>query len=106
MQNYATEKGFLNSFAKHDQTGEVIPQEYIERIKDAANFNVAYGCLRQVSFGLLDMGWHTIETPFDGDVRAFEKSAWQKAQLLPTVEEVCMITQFAHIVPGGYAAGY
>lgn len=106
MENYSTEKDFLNTFAKHYQTGEVIPEELIDRIKETANFNIAYACLRQVSFGLLDMGWHTIETPFDGNVRAFEKTAWQKAQLLPAVEDACMSTQFSHIFAGGYAAGY
>ncbi|MEG2150151.1 MAG: M3 family metallopeptidase [Bacteroidaceae bacterium] len=106
MENFAIEKDFLNTFAKHYQTGEQLPQELIQRIVNASNFNVAYACLRQVSFGLLDMSWYTRTTPFDGDVIAFEKSAWAKAQVLPSVEGTCMSTQFSHIFSGGYSAGY
>ena len=106
MENYATEKEFLHTFARHYQTGEWIPDELVERIKDSANFNVGYACLRQTSFGLLDMAWHTRTTPFQGDVIAYEQEAWKQAQLLPTVEGCCMSTQFTHIFSGGYAAGY
>ncbi|MEG1546133.1 MAG: M3 family metallopeptidase, partial [Bacteroides sp.] len=106
MENFAIEKDFLNTFAKHYQTGEQLPQELIQRIVNASNFNVAYACLRQVSFGLLDMSWYTRTTPFDGDVIAFEKNAWAKAQVLPSVEGTCMSTQFSHIFSGGYSAGY
>ena len=73
---------------------------------DASNFNVAYACLRQLSFGLLDMAWYTRKEPFDGDVRTYEKEAWQKAQVLPSVAEACMSVQFSHIMAGGYSAGY
>lgn len=106
LENYATEKEFLNTFAKHYETDEVIPNELIDKIKDAANFNAAYMCLRQVSFGLLDMAWFTQTTPFQGDIRNFEQEAWKKAQLLPIVPEACMSTQFSHIFAGGYSAGY
>ena len=106
LENYATEEEFLNTFAKHYETGENIPADLIQRIKDAANFNAAYACMRQVSFGLLDMGWFTRNTPFDGDVKDFEKEAWSKAQILPVVDEACMSTQFSHIFAGGYSAGY
>ena len=106
MENYATEKEFLNTFAHHYKTGEQIPEELIERIKKAANFNVAYACLRQLSFGFLDMAWYTRTTPFEGDVEKYEKEAWQNTQLLPTVDGTCMSTQFSHIMSGGYAAGY
>ena len=106
LENYATEEEFLNTFAKHYETGENIPADLIQRIKDAANFNAAYACMRQVSFGLLDMGWFTRNTPFDGDVKAFEKEAWSKAQILPVIDEACMSTQFSHIFAGGYSAGY
>ena len=106
MENYATEEGFLNTFAKHYQTGENIPADLVQRIKDAANYNVAYACLRQVSFGLLDMAWYTRNTPFEGDVKAFEKEAWSRAQVLPQIDETCMSTQFSHIFAGGYSAGY
>lgn len=106
MENFAIEKEFLNTFARHYQTGETIPSELIQSLVDASNFNVAYACLRQLSFGLLDMAWYTRTTPFDGDVRAYEKTAWQKAQILPEIEDTCMTVQFSHIMAGGYSAGY
>lgn len=106
MENFAIEKEFLNTFAKHYQTGEGLPEEWIQRLVDASNFNAAYACLRQVSFGLLDMAWYTRTTPFEGDVKAYEQQAWEKAQILPVVEGTCMSTQFSHIFAGGYSAGY
>ena len=106
MENFATEKEFLNTFARHYQTGEPIPAELIQKIVDASNFNVAYACLRQVSFVLLDMAWYTRRETFNGDVRAYEKEAWKKAQVLPGVEDTCMSVQFSHIMAGGYSAGY
>ena len=106
MENFAIEKDFLNTFAKHYQTGEDIPEEWIQRLNDASNFNVAYACLRQLSFGLLDMAWYTRTEPFEGDVRSYEKQAWQKTQVLPEIAETCMTVQFSHIMAGGYAAGY
>ncbi|NDV59270.1 M3 family peptidase [Bacteroides sp. 519] len=106
MENFANEKEFLHTFAKHYQTGELLPEAYIKRIVDAANFNVGYGCLRQVSFGLLDMAWYTRTTPFEGDVKVYEKEAWKKTQILPVIPETCMSTQFSHIFAGGYSAGY
>jgi peptidyl-dipeptidase Dcp len=106
MENFAIEKEFLNTFAKHYQTGELIPDKLIRRLVDASNFNVAYACLRQVGFGLLDMAWYTRTAPFEGDVQAHEKQAWASAQLLPVVPATCMSTQFSHIFAGGYAAGY
>lgn len=78
----------------------------VQRIVDSSNFDAAYACLRQVSFGLLDMAWYTRTTPFDGDVKVYEKEAWKKAQILPMVEDACMSTQFSHIFAGGYSAGY
>ena len=106
MENFATEKEFLNTFAKHYETGESIPEDLIQRIVDASNFNVAYACLRQLSFGLLDMAWYTRTEPFDGDVQLYERKAWKKAQILPDVEGTCMTVQFGHIMSGGYSAGY
>ncbi len=106
MENFAIEKDFLNTFAKHYETGENIPEDMIQRIVDASNFNVAYACLRQLSFGLLDMAWYTRTEPFDGDVRSYEKQAWSQAQILPNIEETCMTVQFSHIMAGGYSAGY
>lgn len=106
MENFAVEKEFLHTFASHYQTGELIPDELVQRIVDSRNFNAAYACLRQVSFGLLDMAWYTRTTPFEGDVMAYEKQAWARAQILPSVEGTCMSTQFSHIFAGGYSAGY
>ena len=106
MENFAIEKDFLNTFAKHYETGEIIPEELIRRIVDASNFNVAYACLRQLSFGYLDMAWYTRTTPFEGDVETYEKQAWAKTQILPSVEGTCMSVQFSHIMAGGYSAGY
>lgn len=106
MENFAIEKEFLHTFARHYETGELIPDKLVQRIIDSSNFNAAYACLRQVSFGLLDMAWYTRTTPFEGDVRDYEKQAWAKAQILPVVEETCMSTQFSHIFSGGYSAGY
>ena len=106
MENWATEKEFLHTFARHYQTGELIPDELVERIIASANFNAGYLCLRQLSFGMLDMAWYTRTTPFEGDVKAYETEAWKPTQLLPTVDEACMSTQFSHIFAGGYAGGY
>ena len=106
MENFAIEKDFLHTFARHYQTDAPIPDEWIQRIVDASNFNVAYSCLRQVSFGLLDMAWYTRRESFSGDVAAYERQAWQRAQLLPPVDGTCMSVQFGHIMSGGYSAGY
>ena len=106
MENFAVEKNFLNTFARHYQTNEPIPEELVKRIVDASNFNVAYACLRQVSFGLLDMAWYTRRTAFDGDVKEYEKASWTRAQILPQIDETCMSVQFGHIMSGGYSAGY
>ncbi len=106
MENFATEKEFLHTFARHYKTGEPIPDSMVQALKDSENFNVAYACMRQVGFGLLDMAWYTRTEPFDGDVMAYEQEAWKRAQLLPHVEGTCMSTQFSHIFAGGYAAGY
>lgn len=106
MENFAIERDFLNTFAQHYQTGEPMPDELIDRIVASRNFNVAYACIRQVSFGLLDMAYYTLEDEFDRDVPSFEKQAWAAAQLLPQPEETCMSVQFGHIMSGGYAAGY
>jgi peptidyl-dipeptidase Dcp len=106
MENFAIEKEFLHTFAKHYLTGEDLPDEYIERIVEASNYHAAYACLRQVSFGLLDMAWYDRSEAFDGEVRAFEKEAWKRAQVLPQVAETCMSVQFSHIMDGGYSAGY
>lgn len=106
MENYAIEKDFLRTFAFHYQTGEPLPDELIERIMKSRNFMAAYGCLRQVSFGLLDMAYYTQEKEFTADIMPYEKEAWKKAMILPQLQETCMTVQFSHIMAGGYAAGY
>ncbi len=106
MENYATEPEFLNSFARHYETGAPLPPEYIERIRQSRNFMAGYHCVRQVSLGLLDMAWHTLTCDFTGSVMDFERQAMAPCQLLPAVPGTCMSTQFGHIFTGGYAAGY
>jgi peptidyl-dipeptidase Dcp len=106
LENWATEKEFLDTFAFHYQTGERIPAQLIQNIKDAENFLVAYACLRQLSFCYLDMAWHTLSTPFSDDVKNFETHAWKKTLLFAPIAETSMSTQFNHIFSGGYAAGY
>lgn len=106
MENFAYQSEFLQTFAHHYQTGEPIPSELIERIKRSRNFNVAYACIRQVSFGLLDMAYYTLTTPLTTDIQTFEREAWASVQLLPVVPDACMTVSFGHIMSGGYAAGY
>ena len=106
MENYSVEPDFLKTFARHYQTGEPMPMEYIERIQKSRTFQAAYACMRQVGFGLLDMAYYTQEKPFVADVRQFESNAWKGVRLLPEVPECCMTVQFGHIMSGGYAAGY
>ena len=111
MENWLTEKEYLDKFAFHYLTGDKMPEELLQNIIDASNFNVGYATLRQLSFGYLDMAWHSLEQPFkavdrDRPIRSFEKDAMARVQLLPTVPEACMSTSFSHIFSGGYAAGY
>lgn len=106
MENWLVEKEYLDKFAFHYQTGEKMPAQLVQKIIDAANYNTGYLTLRQLSFGYLDMAWHTLQQPFDGDVREFEQKAMRPVQLLPVVPETSMSTAFGHIFSGGYAAGY
>ena len=106
MENWAVEKEFLDKFAKHYKTGETIPAELVEKIVASQNYLAGYLSVRQLSFGYLDMAWHTLEKPFKGEVKAFEEKAWKKTQIFPEIEETCMSTQFGHLFAGGYAAGY
>lgn len=106
MENYAIEKDFLRTFAVHYQTGEPLPDELIERIVRSRNFNVATACLRQVSFGLLDMAYYTQTKEFTEDIIPFEKKAWKDAIITEQIPDTCMTVQFSHIMAGGYAAGY
>lgn len=106
MENFAVELEFLRTFAFHYQTGEPMPEELIDRIKKSRNFGAATACLRQVSFGLLDMAYYTKRDAFDENIMEFEKKAWKKAILGKQRTDTCMTVQFGHIMAGGYAAGY
>ena len=106
MENYATEAEFLNTFARHYQTGEPMPAELIQRIRESRNFQCGYACCRQVSFCLLDMAYYTLSTPLTQDIRTFESQAWEKAMVLKTLDDSCMSVRFGHIMSGGYSAGY
>ena len=106
MENFSTEPEFLETFAYHYKTNELLPKKVIEQIQRVRNFQVAYACIRQVSFGLLDMAYYTLKEPFTDDIKKFEQQVWKKTQLLPLVPEACMSVQFSHIIAGGYAAGY
>ena len=106
MENYAIEKEFLRTFAFHYKTGEPLPDELIRRIVKSRNFMAATACLRQVSFGLLDMAYYTQREEFTADIIPFEKQAWKKAILGEQLPDTCMTVQFSHIMAGGYAAGY
>ena len=106
MENWLVEKEFLDKFARHFQTGEPIPAELVERIKASENFLAGYLSIRQLGFGYLDMAWHTLEKPFDGNVKQFEEEAWKRTQIFPVIDEVAMSPQFGHLFAGGYAAGY
>ena len=106
MENYATEKEFLRTFAYHFESGEPIPDDLIDRIIKSKNYLSAYGCLRQVSLGLLDMAYYTQKDEFKEDIITFEKDAWKDAIITKQLPNTCMTTQFSHIISGGYAAGY
>ena len=106
MENFSLEREFLSTFAYHYKTGEPMPDDLIHRLIDGRNFAVASACLRQVSFGLLDMAYYTKEKPFEDDLIKFEKKAWEKAIIGTQLENTCMTVQFSHIMAGGYSAGY
>ena len=106
MENYAIEKDFLRTFAFHYQTGDPIPDDIIDRIHKSRNYLAGYNCLRQVSFGLLDMAYYTKKDAFTDEILPFEKKAWEKAIVSPQLQDTCMTVQFSHIMAGGYAAGY
>ena len=106
MENWGPEKAFLDKFAVHYKTGETIPQELVDKIVASQNFGAGYQSVRQLSFGYLDMAWHTLTEPYTGEVKDYEEKAWAKTKLFPDIDEVCMSTQFGHLFAGGYAAGY
>ena len=106
MENFAVEPEFLHTFAFHYETGEPLPDELIQRIRDSRNFHCGYACIRQLSFCMLDMAYHTIAKPLEDEIFDFESKAWSRTQLLPVVPGTNMSVQFSHIMSGGYAAGY
>ncbi|MUP46622.1 M3 family peptidase [Gramella sp. BOM4] len=106
LENWCYEKEALELFAKHYKTGETIPQEYIEKIKESANFLEGMATLRQLSFGMLDLSWHAGDPSGIDNVKAHEVKAFEPTRLFPDVESNCMSTAFSHIFQGGYSAGY
>lgn len=106
MENWGTEKEYLASWAKHYQTGEVIPDELIQKIIDSKNYNSGYSSVRQLTFGIADMAWHTVTVVPKEDVLAFEDKAVKDCQILPKVKGTAFSPSFSHIFAGGYAAGY
>ena len=113
-ENFIDEKEFLNTFARHYQTGELLPQELLDKMHASQTYHAAYSCVRQLSFGYLDMAWHSLEQPFEvnetiGTVESvvrFSDAAMEQVQVLPNVPGTQMCTAFTHIFSGGYAAGY
>lgn len=106
LENWCYEQEALELFAKHYETGEVIPMHLVEKIKESATFHEGIQTLRQISFGLLDMSWHGQDPSGIKDVKSHEKNAFGNTQLYPDVTENCMSTAFAHIFQGGYSSGY
>ena len=106
LENWATEKEYLDMWAVHYQTGEAIPAELVEKIVAAKNYLAAYGNIRQLSFGMSDMAWHTMTEAYDGEIEPFEMKAMAPVQVTPVVEGTAMAPAFTHIFSGGYAAGY
>jgi Zn-dependent oligopeptidase len=106
MENWCYEPEALALFAKHYETGEIIPQEYVEKIKESASFQEGMATLRQLSFGLLDMAFHSNNPTEITNVKAFEKAAFEGTTLYPDVAENCMSVSFSHIFAGGYSSGY
>ncbi|MBO6494627.1 MAG: M3 family metallopeptidase [Roseivirga sp.] len=106
LENWCYEKECLDLFARHYETGETIPENYIERIKESANFMEGYQTMRQLSFGMLDMAWHGTENLTVEDVSQFEQDIMSKTDVLSPIEGTNMSCSFSHIFQGGYSAGY
>ena len=106
MENWAVEHEFLDLFARHYETGDPIPAELVEKIIETRNFHAAYATVRQLSFGLNDMAWHSITQPVNMKPEIFERTAMQPVQLFKWIDGTMMSTGFSHIFAGGYAAGY
>jgi oligopeptidase A len=106
MENWCYEPEALAIFARHYETGEIIPQDFIQKIKDSASFQEGIATMRQLSFGMLDMAYHAADPSGIKDVKAFENAAFESTKLYPDVAENCMSTSFSHIFQGGYSSGY
>ena len=107
MENFASEPAFLHTFAVHYKTGEPLPNELIEKLRASEQFGAATACMRQLQYGMLDMAYHTLREPLEGDVPMFEKEAWAAARVGKRERRrSCMTASFEHIMTGGYAAGY
>lgn len=106
MENFCYEPQALALFAKHYETEEIIPKELVEKVVKSAQFMEGYQTIRQVSFGLLDMAWHTTNPNMISDVDTFEQKAFESTRIYPKVEDTNMSTAFSHIFQGGYASGY
>ncbi|MCC6180758.1 MAG: M3 family peptidase, partial [Bacteroidia bacterium] len=106
MENWCYEKECLDLFAKHYQTGEAIPTEYIQKIVDSSNFQSGLATIRQIGFGLLDMAWHSQNPESVTSVKEFETEVLSKIELMTPVSETCTSCSFSHIFPGGYSSGY
>jgi peptidyl-dipeptidase Dcp len=106
LENWCYEKETLALFAKHYKTDEIIPMEYVEKIKESFTFHEGMQTLRQLSFGLLDMAWHGADPSGIQNVKAFESKVFETTRLYPDTPETCMSTSFSHIFQGGYSAGY
>jgi peptidyl-dipeptidase Dcp len=105
-ENYVYEREFLDSFARHYQTGEPVPQSLIDKLIASSQYGAAYACVRQLGFGYIDMAWHSITEPYVGDDFSFEHDAVSSVRIFEPVEGCIMSPQFTHIFSGGYAAGY
>jgi peptidyl-dipeptidase Dcp len=106
MENFAFEKEWLDTWASHYMTGEKIPAGIIQKIRDASTFNEGYACDRQLGFGFLDMAWHTLTSPFEDEVSAFESEIIKRTSLFPEISSANLSCSFTHLFGGGYAAGY
>ena len=106
MENWCYEKEALELFATHYETGEVIPMELVEKIKDSATFHEGMQTLRQLSLGLLDMSWHSQDPTSIKSVKTYEDDVFKNTSLYPKTKETCISTSFSHIFQGGYSSGY
>lgn len=106
MENWAEQEDWLNRIAVHYETGETMPKELLQKIMNSKNYLAAYSGTRQVNYGTIDMAWHSIKEPFNGDIEEFETSIMADLDIIPPIKGTAMSPSFSHIFAGGYAAGY